>query len=325
MISRLLQQEQVKVRKETRYGRIRGIFNVLNERETMRYYARRLSIFVALALLLPVLAACSGDDEDQQVTIGWIPWDEDIAVTYLWANLLEDEGYDVELELLDAGQVFLGLDNGDIDVFLDTWLPGTHADYWADYGADLEDLGVWYDNALLAYAVPDYVDVQTIPELADNVDLFGGQIIGIEPGAGMMGIAMETVNPGYGLDDFTLVESSTPAMLAELDTAVADQEPIVVTMWQPHWAYDAYNLRNLEDPDNLWGDPEQIHAVGRDGFTEDFPDLAEWFGNFQMGDDALFSLEAMIIDAGDGNEAEAVEEWLAIDENRELAEGWITD
>src|SRR5690606_36753086 len=112
------------------------------------------------------------------------------------------------------------------------------------------------------------------------------------------------------LDGLNLVESSTPAMLAELENAVSQQEPIVVTMWQPHWAYDAYNLRNLEDPDNIWGDPEQIHVVGRDGFTEDFPELAEWFGNFEMGDDPLFELENMIIEAGSGNEPEVVEEWL---------------
>lgn len=291
----------------------------------MKFLTKRLTLLMALALLIPVLAACTGDDENEQVTIGWIPWDEDIAVTYLWANLLEEEGYDVELELLDAGQVFLGLSQGDIDVFLDTWLPGTHAEYWEDFGDELEDLGVWYDNALLAYAVPEYVEVQSIPELAENAEMFDGQIIGIEPGAGMMGIAAETVNPGYGLDDFTLVESSTPAMLAELEGAVAQNEPIVVTMWQPHWAYNAYDLRNLEDPDNLWGDPEQIHVVGRDGFTEDFPDLAEWFGNFQMEDGPLFELEAMIIEAGSGNEADAVEQWLENDENRELAESWITN
>lgn len=291
----------------------------------MNHLPKRLSLLFALALLLPVLAACNGDEENTEVTIGWIPWDEDIAVTYLWADLLEDEGYDVELVQLDAGQVFLGLADGDIDVFLDTWLPGTHAEYWDDYGDDLEDLGVWYDNALLAYAVPDYVDVQAIPELADNADMFGGQIIGIEPGAGMMGIAADTVNPGYGLDSLELVESSTPAMLAELEGAVDAEEPIVVTMWQPHWAYDAYNLRNLEDPDNLWGDPEQIHSVGREGFTDDFPELAEWFGNFQMDDGPLFELEAMIIERGSGNEPEAVDEWLENDANRELADSWISD
>jgi glycine betaine/proline transport system substrate-binding protein len=293
----------------------------------MKYLTKRLSLLLAMALLLPVLAACStgGDDENQSVTIGWIPWDEDIAATYLWEHVLEEEGYDVELVQLDAGLVFQGMAQGDVDVFLDTWLPGTHAEYWEDYGDQLEDLGVWYDDAILAYAVPDYVDVQSIPALAENAELFDGQIVGIEPGAGMMGIARDTVNPGYGLaDSLELVESSTPAMIAELDSATAAEEPIVVTMWQPHWAYEAYNLRNLEDPDNLWGDAEQLHVTAREGFSEEFPELTEWFGNFQMDNDALFSLEVLIVES-DGDEAGAVDEWLENEENQQLVDSWITE
>lgn len=292
----------------------------------MKFLMKRISLLLAMALLLPVLAACSvgGDDENQEVTIGWIPWDEDIAATYLWEHVLEEEGYDVELTQLDAGLVFQGMAQGDVDVFLDTWLPGTHAEYWEDYGDELEDLGIWYDDAILAYAVPDYVDVQAIPELAENADLFDGQIVGIEPGAGMMGIARDTVNPGYGLESLELLESSTPAMLAELDSATAAEEPIVVTMWQPHWAYEAYDLRNLEDPDNLWGDAEQLHVTAREGFTEDYPELAEWFGNFQMDNEALFSLEVLIVES-DGDEAGAVDEWLENEENQALVDSWITD
>lgn len=292
----------------------------------MKFVTRRFSFLLAVALLLPVLAACSsGDDENKSVTIGWIPWDEDIAATYLWQSVLEDEGYEVELVQLDAGTVFQGMAEGDVDVFLDTWLPGTHATYWEEFGDQLEDIGVWYDNALLAYAVPDYVDVQSIPELSEKADLFDGKIIGIEPGAGMMGIAMETVNPGYGLDSLELVESSTPAMLTELESAVADEEPIVVTMWQPHWAYEAYNLRNLEDPDNLWGDPEQLHVTAREGFSEDFPELADWFSNFEMNDDVLFPLEELIHAGGAGNEADAVAEWLETEENQQVVDSWIAD
>ncbi len=292
----------------------------------MNVRTKGLSLLLAMALLLPVLAACSpgGNGTTDEVTIGWIPWDEDIAVTYLWKALLEERDYAVELVQLDAGTVFLGMSQGDVDTFLDTWLPTTHAEYWERYGAQLEDLGVWYDNAILAFAVPDYVQVQSIPELAENADLFNRQIIGIEPGAGIMRIAREAVMPGYGLDDWQLVESSTPAMLAELSRAVTNQQPIVVTMWQPHWAYLEYNLRNLEDPEGLWGDPEQIHVTARGGFSEDFPELAEWFGNFQMDDEALFSLEQMIVDAGGGNEEDAVQQWLEIEANRQLVDSWIT-
>lgn len=66
-------------------------------------------------------------------------------------------------------------------------------------------------------------------------------------------------------------------------------------------------------------------VIMRFGFSEDFPELTTWFGNFQMDDQSLGTLEAMILDAGAGNERDAVEEWLEIEENRALVDSWLTD
>lgn len=313
---------------------------------------RNLRMLGALLALVLFVAAC-GDDgdqttatdeqstdepatEDQQsgdeeapaggtIEIGMIPWDEDIAVTYLWSQILEDEGYTVETTQLDAGPTFAGLAAGDLDVFLDAWLPATHEDYWAEYGDDLEDLGTWYDQGTLNIAVPSYVDLETIGDLAGNADMFGGQIVGIEPGAGLTRVTREQAMPGYGLEDYTLVEGSTPAMLAELERALDNEEPIVVTLWHPHWAYAAYDIKDLEDPEGLMGDAEELHAVARSGFSEDYPQVAEWFGNFELTDDQLASLEDLMFNTYEsGQEAEAVDEWLEDPANAEAVESWIS-
>jgi len=263
--------------------------------------------------------------EGGSVHIGLIPWDEDIAATYLWKNILENEGYTVEITQLDVAPVYSGLARGDMDLFLDAWLPATHGDYWAEYGDQLEDLKVWYDNGLLTLAVPEYVDVQTIADLQGQADTFGGRIIGIEPGSGLMRVTRDEAMPGYGLDEeYTLVEGSTPAMLAELERATNNEEPIVVTLWHPHWAYAAYPIRDLEDPEGLMGDAEEMHAVARQGFSEDFPQVAEWLGNFEMNDDQLGTLEDLIINQYDqGQEEQAVEEWLSDSANQDLVNGWL--
>jgi len=262
--------------------------------------------------------------EAGSVHFGLIPWDEDIAATYLWKSILENEGYTVELTQLDVAPVYSGLAQGDMDLFLDAWLPATHGDYWAEYGDQLEDLGIWYDNGLLTLAVPEYVDAQTIADLEGQADTFGGRIIGIEPGAGLMRVTREEAIPGYGLEDYTLVEGSTPAMLAELERATNNEEPIVVTLWHPHWAYAAYPIRDLEDPEGLMGEAEEMHALARDGFSEEFPQVAEWLGNFEMNDDQLGTLEDLIINQYDqGQEEQAVEEWLSDSANQELVNGWL--
>lgn len=58
------------------------------------------------------------------------------------------------------------------------------------------------------------------------------EIVGIEPGSGTMTIAQETVD-AYNLD-LELTPSSEPAMITALQTAIENEEPIVVTLWQPH-------------------------------------------------------------------------------------------
>lgn len=268
----------------------------------------------------------NGEDvaaECSEVEIGWIPWEENIANTFMWAEVLEEEGYDVTTTQLDVAPVFAGVASGDIDLFLDMWLDNTHASYQEEFGDDLVDLGIWYEPATLELTVPAYVEeVDSLADLAENADLFNGEITGIEAGAGMMEILREEVMPTYGLDEeFTLLESSTSAMRAALESAYNAEEPIVVTLWTPHPEYGLKDLKRLEDPEEAWGDPEHLHAISRVGFEDDCPQVAEWMSNFEMTEEQLSELNAAVEEAEDGEERDAAREW--IDDNRDVVDGWV--
>ncbi|MFL1379314.1 MULTISPECIES: glycine betaine ABC transporter substrate-binding protein [unclassified Nocardiopsis] len=266
-----------------------------------------------------------GGGDAQEINIALIAWEEAIATTAMWQVILEEKGYDVTVTDVDVAPMYQGAANGDVDLFLDTWLPVTHADYWEDYGDDLEDLGTWYDNAKLTITVPAYMeDVNSIADLADHADDLDGRIVGIESGAGLTRVTKEEAMPGYGLDgDFELVESSTAAMLAELDSAIADEEPIVVTLWRPHPAYAKHDLKDLEDPEGLMGDAEEIHAVGRTGFTEDYPELAQWLQDWEMTDEELATLEVMTLEDHKDDPQAGARAWLA--ENPDFLERTLGD
>ena len=117
--------------------------------------------------------------------------------------------------------------------------------------------------------------------------------------------------PGYGLEGMDFVISSTPAMLAELKGATDAGDDVAVTLWRPHWAYDAFPIRDLEDPQGLMGDAEEINSVGRADFAADYPTAASWIGAFELTDEQLFSLENIMFNenAGSDNDASA-EQWL---------------
>ena len=287
---------------------------------------KRNSILSAVALAgaaTLALAGCAGTTEtgssadggaaDRPIEIAvFNGWDEGIAASYLWQTILEDKGYEVELTFADVAPVYQGLAGGDFDLVLDTWLPITHADYMEQYGDDVEDLGAWNDEAKLTIAVNEEAPIDSLDELAAASADFGNRIVGIEPGSGLMRITGDEVVPGYGLERMELIESSTPAMLAELQKATNAGENIAITMWRPHWAYNAFPIKDLEDPKGLLGDTEGIHSVAATSFAADFPEVHAWISNFEMPSDTLYSLEDALFNSYEGDEyGPVVQEWIA--------------
>ncbi|MGI5351230.1 ABC transporter permease/substrate binding protein [Streptomyces sp. CA-250714] len=248
----------------------------------------------------------------KQLKMGYIPWDEGIATSYLWKEALEQRGYQPDLKQLDAGPLYTSLAQGQTDFQTDGWLPTTHQQYWDKYGSRMEKLGSWYGPTSLELSVPSYVKgVKSLADLKGQGKKFKGKIIGIESSAGEMKILKEKVLKEYGLEgEYKVVSSSTSSMLSELKRSIQQKEPVVVTLWSPHWAYNKYDLTKLDDPKGAFGKGEKLHNVGRKGFAEDNPTVARWLKNFHLTENQLTSLEARIQGAPKGQEQKAVKQWL---------------
>ena len=292
---------------------------------------RVVGLTAALVALCAGLAACGSDDgdgaggDDKSITLGIIPsWTDGLSTAYLWKEILDREGYDVEIkDIADAAPLYTGVAKGDIDVYPSAWSEITHEAYMDQYGDDLEDLGAYYEGAALTLAVPEYSKISSIADLPEYAKELDGKIIGIEPGAGLTKTTKESVIPAYGLDDdFTLVESSTTAMLAELQKAVKDQREIVVTLWRPFWANAQFKVKDLEDPDGALGKTEALHAIATKGFGDEHPEVAKMFANFTLDDETYGSLEKSVVDAYDADKEAGVEAavktWL--DENPDFVD-----
>ena len=259
-------------------------------------------------------AVSGGKDVGQgkKISIGYVPWDDGVASTFLWKEILEERGYQVDAKQFDAGPLYTSVASGNVDFMTGAWLPTTHEQYWKKYGKQLDDLGAWYDKTSLELTVPSYMkDVNSLADLKGKAARFGGKITGIESSAGEMALLKSKVLKAYGLDkEYEVVDSSTPAMLAELKRAYAQKDPIVVTLWSPHWAYNDYDLKKLKDPKGAWGAGDGIHTVARKGFADDDPVVGQWLRNFKLDEKQLTGLEAEINKAGKGRQQDAVRTWL---------------
>lgn len=284
---------------------------------------KKWSLLLSLMLVVAVLAACSsnGDGGKKSIKLAYVAWDSEIASTNVVKEVLQSKlGYEVEMLQVDAGPMWAGIADGSADAMVAAWLPSLHTSYLEQYKDKIEDLGPNLDGTKSGFTVPAYMDIQTIedlnkPEIADSLKK---QLIGIEPGAGVM-MAAEKAIEDYQLNDYKLVESSSAAMAAELQKAYDKQEPIVVTGWTPHWMFASMDLKYLEDPKGVFGGDEQIHTIVRNGLKDDMKDAYTFLDQFVWSPDDMAGV-MVDIQAGKSPE-EAAKAW--VEANEDKVDAWV--
>ncbi|SDJ47495.1 glycine betaine ABC transporter substrate-binding protein [Billgrantia gudaonensis] len=265
------------------------------------------------------LAAGTAQAQDKgSVHLAYVEWSSEVASTNVVRAVLEQQGFDVEMTSLSAAAMWQAVASGDADAIVAAWLPTTHADYMERVGDEVDDLGVNLDGTKLGLVVPAYSDVDSIADLNDHADDFNGEIIGIDPGAGLMGLTEDVIEE-YDLD-LALRSGSGATMTAALESAIKNEEDVVVTGWTPHWKFARWDLKYLEDPENVYGGAEQIHTIARQGLEEDMPeayailDAFEWTPE-QMGEVMLMNQEE------DSDPYENAKQW--VEDNQDVVQEWI--
>lgn len=276
-------------------------------------------LLLAVIMLTAVLSACSQGDS-KSIKLAYVAWDSEIASTNVVKHVLETKlGYDVEMMQVDAGPMFAGIADGSADAMVAAWLPGTHASYMEQYGDKLVDLGPNLNGTKIGLTVPAYMDINSIEDLADAdvAASLDGQIVGIEPGAGIM-MATEKAIAEYGLD-INLLESSSAAMAKELQNAYNEQRPIVVTGWTPHWKFGKMDLKYLEDPKGIYGGDEQIHTLVRQGLKDDMPEAYAFLDKFEWTADDMAVVMVQIEEGASAEEA--AKSW--VEANAAKVDAWL--
>ncbi|WP_241558970.1 glycine betaine ABC transporter substrate-binding protein [Oceanobacillus halophilus] len=159
----------------------------------------------------------------------------------------------------------------------------------------------------------DNAGVETA-NISETVDY---EIIGIEPGAGAMGLSETALEEYDSLAGWELVEGSTAGMLTELDKAISNEEPIIVVGWNPHYMFASHDLKYLEDPKGTFGEEENINTITRMGLEEDMPGANEILDRFYW---EVEDMESVMLEAQDMPMEEAASNW--VEANRDKVNEW---
>ena len=236
-------------------------------------------------------------------------------MTLVAQEILNQKGYHVVLQKAAANLLFASMNNGDTDAYMDVWLPETHGDKVARFDK-IHSTGTVYEGALLGLVVPEYVSIHSIEELNDYTDQFGGRIIGIERGSGIAAGTDRAITE-YHLD-YEQLNSSTVAMISELQKAVRENQWIVITGWKPHWMFSRFDLKFLADPKTVYGEAERIEAYVREGLDREFPEVYHFFQQVFFDDETMSDLLARMEESK--NQPETAKQWVA--EHADLVKSW---
>ncbi|WP_272885638.1 glycine betaine ABC transporter substrate-binding protein [Fictibacillus marinisediminis] len=101
----------------------------------------------------------------KEVKLVYVAWESEIASTNVVAKVLEQQGYKVKLQQVEAGPMFAGVADGSADAMVAAWLPTTHKDYYNKYKGKFEDLGPNLKGTKLGLTVPKYMPIDSIEDL----------------------------------------------------------------------------------------------------------------------------------------------------------------
>ncbi|MEV2275273.1 glycine betaine ABC transporter substrate-binding protein [Nocardiopsis sp. NPDC049922] len=289
------------------------------------------SAFCASSLLL--LTACGGQQGSglggsgrEEIRLLQQPWEDLIVENEIVRQVLEDNGYQVSVQEVSLPFGAQALADGHVDAYLGHWWP-TQEPFFEDRleAGDIEVLSTLMTGTTYAPAVPGYVadeyGVRSLVDLAENQDLFESELLGIEAGtSGNRHILDAIASDAYGLGEWELVQSSSAAMLVELERRADAGEPVVVLGWRPHWMNDEWDLVYLDDPQGVWPGAGEIRVLAHAGFADDNPNAARFLSQMEVDTETVSEWTRQISRENVPVKTVA-RDWIA--ENTDRVDAWL--
>lgn len=277
------------------------------------------TLFILITILLSIaMYGCSsgsdledtGNSAKPTINFGVTNWTSTVPPTKIAGKILENMGYKVKETNADAGSVYTGLANGDLDVFMDSWFPAQRQ-YIEKYSDSIESISVSYDNANSGMVVPKYMeDINDVSDLKGKEDIVNNEMFAIGAGDPAMQ-DMEKVIDFYDLD-LEMINSSEAAMLAAAEGKMKEEKPVLFYGWRPHSMFDKFDLKILTNKEataekGLF-DKSTIHIIANKKFEEKAPEAYKFLSNWSI---SMEDMEKMIAKIDNGKDPDDVTQaWI---------------
>jgi glycine betaine/proline transport system substrate-binding protein len=301
---------------------------------------------IAFALLASGSAALAGDVPENSDPIKVIlnDWTGQHFSTYVAGELLQKMGYTIEYVSAGALPQHAGLSQGNLHFQTEVWSNNVGDIYpKAVESGEIVVLGSLGLEPKEGWIYPPYMEekcpgLPSYSALYDCAQAFAGAETFPE---GRLitypadwGTRSRDVVEAIDLPFTAIAGGSEGAMVAELTSALAAEDPILMMMWQPHWIFAAHDFNWIEwnevDGECSEENQERDSACG---FAQATVNKVAWSGLEEKWPAAFKMLSAMTLTNADENAAilavdsegrdvkDVAAEWLV---NNEVTwQGWI--
>lgn len=301
------------------------------QRSHLRLGCVVLALFLCLAAT-PAPAAAAA----KEIKIAYEDWSSEIAAAFVLKAVLKERlNFHANLTRMGITETYEALADGSQDAMIGAWIP-SQKPYYDRFLGQFEDLGPNLENGRLGLVVPNvesrrqfsetglsttrHITIDSIAQLKDHVDAFEGRIIGIESDSGMMRTMRDRLIPAYGLEAFELIPGTEVSMVAELSNAIKHNRRIVILGWEPHWKFNRWSLKFLDDPKGIWGGSATIHTLVRNGLKADLPpEVFKLLDQFNWTPQQLGQL--LLWNEMGGNPYSNAKRWVRA--NEQLVDSWL--
>lgn len=313
----------------------------------MSYFKKALVSLCAVVVSALLLAACSGNESSGGSSdplvfadAGW----ESIRFHNHVARIVIEEGYGYKTDEMPGSTpaTFQGLQNGDIDIYMEVWTDNLDTYDEAVESGEVLELSVNFDDNAQGLYVPTYLiegdaergieplapDLKSVEDLPKYKELFKdpedhqkGRIYGSIPGWAVDELLRARIED-YGLNETYNYFSpgSDAALTTSLVSAYEKGEPWVGYYWSPTWVTGKYDLTLLEEPNPF---PATVVTVAVNKEVEKkAPEVVEFLKNYKTSDQLTSEALAYMEDNNADEKATAI--WF-LKEHEELWTQWVPD
>lgn len=222
-----------------------------------------------------------------------VGWTDITVTTAVTRQVFSELGYRTQVKRLSVPDTYKAMQDGKIDVFLGNWMPSMENDI-KPYAANgsVKTLGANLIGAKYTLAVNQAAHdggVKNFADLARFSKELGGKLYGIEPGNDGNKLIQSMIDKNaFGLQGFSLVESSENGMLAQVKRAEHLKQWVVFLGWAPHPMNNQLQMHYLDGGDEFFGPNyggATVYTNVRAGLAEECPNVTQLLKNLR------FSLE----------------------------------